>query len=62
VTSFNIFFSGILVPIVVSAMVGDELGVGPWQTVFYITLAMLFVEFVVFALLGKGEVQPWNNG
>lgn len=62
ITNMSATIPGILVPIVVSAMVGDELGVGPWQPVFYITLAMLLVEFVVFAILGKGDVQPWNNG
>ena len=56
------FCAGILVPIVVSAMVGGEHGMKPWEPVFYITGAILVAEFIVFALFGKGEVQPWNEG
>lgn len=62
ITNMAATIPGILVPVVVSAMVGSEHGVGPWQPVYYITLVILIVEFIVFAILGKGEVQPWNDG
>lgn len=32
-----------------------------WQTVFWILAATYISGAVVFAILGSGELQPWNN-
>jgi len=62
ITNMAATIPGILVPVIVGAMVGDVKGPAPWQPVYYITLAMLIIQFIVYAILGRGEVQPWNNG
>jgi len=52
---------GIIVPLIVGTMTQGTMGLGPWHTVFYMTVGLLSFEFILFTILGKGEVQPWND-
>jgi hypothetical protein len=33
-----------------------------WKTVFLVTSGIYVIDSLAFIILGKSEVQPWNNG
>jgi uncharacterized membrane protein len=33
-----------------------------WKTVFLVTSGIYIIDSLAFIILGKSEVQPWNNG
>jgi len=53
---------GFMVPWLVGILTDGADGLAPWHTVFYMTIGILFFEFVIFTIFGKAEIQPWNEG
>ena len=54
--------AGFLVPFLVGVLTDGTEGLGPWHTVFYITIGILAFEAIIFSIFGKGETQAWNAG
>ena len=55
-------FSGFLVPFLVGVLTEGTQGLAPWHTVFYITIAILAFEAIIFSIFARGEIQTWNVG
>ncbi len=36
-------------------------GIEPWHTIFYITAALLVIEFFIYTFLATGVEQNWNR-
>ena len=54
--------SGFLVPFLVGVLTEGTDGLGPWHTVFYITIGILGFEALIFTIGGNGDLQSWNSG
>ncbi|XP_050311357.1 sialin [Anthonomus grandis grandis] len=52
---------GIAVPFVVSALTEHDESLASWRILFWITVTLYAIEFIVFVIWGSGEEQPWNN-
>ncbi|XP_019762059.1 sialin isoform X2 [Dendroctonus ponderosae] len=52
---------GIAVPFVVSALTKKDDSINSWRILFWITVALYAIEFIVFSIFGSGEEQAWNK-
>ncbi|XP_067626279.1 sialin [Eurosta solidaginis] len=52
---------GIIVPKFVSYMTKENQNIGAWRVIFYVTIVLFAIEFLVFVVFGSGEEQPWNK-
>jgi len=62
VTNTPATIPGFIVPLLVGVLTDGSTGLGPWHTVFYLTIGMLCFEAAIFTTFGEGELQPWNHG
>ncbi|XP_072029827.1 sialin-like [Amphiura filiformis] len=51
--------AGFLAPITVGVLTEDNNTIGQWQIVFWISFGFFMLGFIVFLLLGSGDVQYW---
>lgn len=35
--------------------------IGAWRVIFFVTIVLFCIEFLVFVIFGSGEEQPWNK-
>lgn len=35
--------------------------IGAWRVIFFVTIALFTIEFLVYTIFGSGEEQPWNK-
>jgi ACS family sodium-dependent inorganic phosphate cotransporter len=61
ITNMAATIPGFVVPALVGALTHDNPGLAAWHTVFWITIGLLFLEFIVFTIFGTSNVQPWNT-
>jgi len=62
VTNMLATIPGFLVPFLVGVLTEGTQGLAPWHTVFYITIAILAFEAIIFSIFARGEIQAWNAG
>lgn len=51
----------IIAPLVVGLVLHEANDPVQWRTVFYISAAIYFFGNLVFIILGKADIQPWNE-
>lgn len=51
----------IIAPLIVGLVLHDPTDPVQWRTVFYISAAIYFLGNLVFIILGKADIQPWNE-
>ncbi|XP_058452667.1 putative inorganic phosphate cotransporter isoform X1 [Malaya genurostris] len=51
----------IIAPLIVGQVLSDAKDPVQWRTVFYIAAAIYFLGNLTFVLLGKADIQPWNE-
>ncbi|XP_055593478.1 putative inorganic phosphate cotransporter isoform X2 [Uranotaenia lowii] len=51
----------IIAPLIVGVVLSDAKDPVQWRTVFYISAAVYFCGNLVFIILGKADIQPWNE-
>ncbi|XP_011207827.1 sialin [Bactrocera dorsalis] len=52
---------GIIVPIFVGFITTNNQTIGAWRIIFYVTIVLFAIEFLVFVIFGSGEEQSWNK-
>uniref|UniRef100_A0A1B0FMP5 Major facilitator superfamily (MFS) profile domain-containing protein n=1 Tax=Glossina morsitans morsitans TaxID=37546 RepID=A0A1B0FMP5_GLOMM len=52
---------GIIVPIFVGFITKDNQTIAAWRIIFFVTIVLFVIEFVVYIIFGSGEEQPWNK-
>ncbi|XP_075153734.1 major facilitator superfamily transporter 3 [Haematobia irritans] len=52
---------GIIVPLFVGYITKGNQNIGAWRIIFFVTLALFTIEFLVYIVFGSGEEQPWNK-
>ncbi|XP_066253902.1 sialin [Euwallacea similis] len=52
---------GIAVPFVVNTLTAKDPSITSWRIIFWITVTLFAIEFIVYTIFGSGEEQPWNN-
>ncbi|TMW54799.1 hypothetical protein DOY81_000032 [Sarcophaga bullata] len=52
---------GIIVPIFVGFMTKGNQTIGAWRVIFFVTIVLFIIEFLVFVIFGSGEEQSWNK-
>lgn len=35
--------------------------IGAWRIIFFVTIVLFALEFIVFVIFGSGEEQAWNK-
>jgi len=53
-------FTGFLVPLATSILVGESKNPKDWANLFYLTAIINIIGGSVFCLLSNSEVQPWD--
>ncbi|XP_049776129.1 sialin-like [Schistocerca cancellata] len=53
--------SGIVVPYIVGAFTNANQTRAGWNNVFYVTVALSVVAYLVYAIFTSAEAQPWND-
>ncbi|XP_058823150.1 putative inorganic phosphate cotransporter isoform X2 [Topomyia yanbarensis] len=51
----------IIAPLIVGLVLHDAKDPVQWRTVFYIAAGIYFLGNLTFVLLGKADIQPWNE-
>ncbi|XP_055919987.1 sialin [Eupeodes corollae] len=52
---------GIVVPLFVGFITKGNQNIGAWRVIFFVTIVLFAIEFIVFTLFASGEEQPWNK-
>ncbi|KAL9927588.1 major facilitator superfamily transporter 3 isoform 2-T2 [Glossina fuscipes fuscipes] len=52
---------GIIVPIFVGFITKGNQTIAAWRIIFFVTMVLFVIEFLVYIILGSGEEQPWNK-
>ncbi|XP_005189283.2 putative inorganic phosphate cotransporter [Musca domestica] len=52
---------GIIVPLFVGYITKGNQNIGAWRVIFFVTIALFTIEFLVYTIFGSGEEQPWNK-
>ncbi|CAD6998440.1 sialin [Ceratitis capitata] len=52
---------GIIVPLFVGVITTNNQTIGAWRIIFYVTIVLFAIEFLVFVIFGSGEEQSWNK-
>ncbi|KAK7873421.1 hypothetical protein R5R35_000209 [Gryllus longicercus] len=61
IVSTSINFCGLLTMFVVILMIRDQRTLTPWNGLFGLTIVIACVSYIVFAIFGSVEKQPWNS-
>lgn len=52
---------GIIVPLFVGFITKGNQNISAWRIIFFVTIVLFIIEFLVFVIFGSGEEQPWNK-
>lgn len=52
---------GITVPMFVSALTKEDDSIHSWRIIFWVTVGLYLIEFIVYTIFGSGEEQKWNK-
>uniref|UniRef100_A0A1A9WUC1 Major facilitator superfamily (MFS) profile domain-containing protein n=1 Tax=Glossina brevipalpis TaxID=37001 RepID=A0A1A9WUC1_9MUSC len=52
---------GIIVPIFVGFITKGNQTFAAWRIIFFVTIILFFIEFLVYVIFGSGEEQSWNK-
>lgn len=52
---------GIIVPLFVGFITKGNQTIGAWRVIFYVTIILFIIEFLVFTIFGSGDEQAWNR-
>ncbi|XP_063230676.1 sialin-like isoform X2 [Bacillus rossius redtenbacheri] len=53
--------NGILVPALAASVLSEKQTLAQWRIMFYVTVAILVVPYVLYLVFGSVEEQPWNK-
>ncbi|EDW03320.1 sialin [Drosophila grimshawi] len=52
---------GIIVPLFVGFVTHGNQNIGAWRIIFWVTIILFAIEFLVFVIFGSGAEQSWNR-
>ncbi|XP_037959973.1 putative inorganic phosphate cotransporter [Teleopsis dalmanni] len=52
---------GIIVPLFVGFITKGNQNINAWRIIFFVTIVLFIIEFLVFVIFGSGEEQSWNK-